>query len=94
MIGQVNDFTNFLGPYVWDVTNSTGFNRIQVEYKTSPGGAQPTWATVTNQQQYFTLHNNLPVNATMLLYIRVTAPPTSTTLGPYTSRVRVEAVKP
>ncbi|MDD5065920.1 MAG: right-handed parallel beta-helix repeat-containing protein [bacterium] len=94
VIGQLNDFTNQSGSYVWDVTNTTGFNRVRVDCMVTTNATPTSWFTVDNQTQNFVLYTTLPIQKKIYLYTRVITPSSSSSLGPYRSRIRVQAIKP
>ncbi|MDD5065921.1 MAG: right-handed parallel beta-helix repeat-containing protein, partial [bacterium] len=88
--GQADDFTN--APNVWDVTNSSGFNRVTVEYTTNI--SSPSWTAVENQEQEFIIHSGLAVREKLYLYIRIHTPASSSGMGQYRSRLRIRARAP
>ena len=92
VLGQVNDFTNLPGPYVWKVTNgATAINQMQVRYSVFTNGVQSAWTLVPNMGTTVTLTPSLPLTKKMFLYIEIVTPTASSTLGPYKSRFRVIA---
>ena len=92
VLGQVNDFTNLPGPYVWKVTNgATAINQMQVRYSVFTNGVQSAWTLVPNMATTVTLTPSLPLFKKMYLYIEIVTPTASSSVGPYKSRFRVVA---
>ena len=95
IIGQINDFTNYIYGIAWEVTNSASLEKdqVRVEIKTI-NGSIPNWYSIINSNEEFVVSNNLPVGGVVRLFIRVTTPPQTSSKGPYKSRIKLRAVEP